>query len=44
MSATIVIQAQTQALLIGTFHFHNPGGDVVKQNTFDVMSAASQIE
>jgi pheromone shutdown protein TraB len=44
LSATIVIQAQTQALLIGTFHFHNPGGDVVKQNTFNVMSAASQIE
>jgi hypothetical protein len=44
MFATLVIQAQTQALLIGTFHFHNPGGDVVKQNTFDVMSAASQIE
>jgi pheromone shutdown protein TraB len=44
MLATFVVQAQTQALLIGTFHFHNPGGDVVKQNTFDVMSAASQIE
>jgi pheromone shutdown protein TraB len=44
MSTTFVIQAQTQALLIGTFHFHNPGGDVVKQNTFDVMSNASQIE
>jgi len=44
MSASLVIQAQTQALLIGTFHFHNPGGDVVKQKTFDVMSAASQSE
>jgi pheromone shutdown protein TraB len=44
MFATFVIQAQTQALLIGTFHFHNPGGDLVKQNTFDVMSAASQTD
>jgi hypothetical protein len=42
--ATLVIHAQTQALLIGTFHFNNPGGDVVKVNSFDIMSAAAQTE
>ncbi|RYE26590.1 MAG: hypothetical protein EOP45_03740 [Sphingobacteriaceae bacterium] len=42
--SSLVSQAQKQALLIGTFHFHNPGMDAVKVNTFDVMSAASQKE
>jgi hypothetical protein len=44
VTATLLSQAQKQALLIGTFHFHNPGMDAVKTNTFDVMSAASQKE
>ncbi|RZK61754.1 MAG: hypothetical protein EOO85_33075, partial [Pedobacter sp.] len=44
MSTTLVIQAQTQVLLIGTFHFHNPGGDVVKMNSFDIMSPTAQTE
>lgn len=44
VTAAILSQAQKQALLIGTFHFHNPGMDAVKTNTFDVMSVASQKE
>jgi len=33
-----------QLLIIGTFHFANPGLDVAQVNTFDVMSAKSQAE
>lgn len=33
-----------QILLIGTFHFENPGHDVAQINTFNVMSAKSQNE
>lgn len=33
-----------QILLIGTFHFENPGLDVTKINTFNVMSDKSQKE
>ena len=33
-----------QILLIGTFHFANPGLDVTKINTFNVMSDKSQKE
>lgn len=33
-----------QILLIGTFHFENPGLDVAKINTFNVMSDKSQKE
>lgn len=33
-----------EVLLIGTFHFHNPGADAVKVNSFDVNSAESQKE
>ncbi|MEN2400906.1 DUF5694 domain-containing protein [Flavobacterium sp. MC2016-06] len=33
-----------QILLIGTFHFENPGLDVAKVNTFNVMSEKSQKE
>lgn len=33
-----------QILLVGTFHFHNPGLDAVKFNTFNVMSGKSQKE
>lgn len=41
--------AQTQTkpaelLLLGTFHFHNPGADLVKTKTFDVMAPAAQAE
>jgi len=33
-----------QILLIGTFHYANPGHDVAKINTFDIMSEKSQKE
>ncbi|WP_166919525.1 DUF5694 domain-containing protein [Flavobacterium poyangense] len=33
-----------QILLIGTFHFENPGLDVAKTNSFNVMSDKSQKE
>ncbi|MFC0779859.1 DUF5694 domain-containing protein [Flavobacterium sp. HJSW_4] len=41
------VSAQTkkkQILLIGTFHFQNPGLDIAKTNTFNVMSEKSQKE
>ncbi len=44
---TAYSQTQTQkkeVLLIGTFHFHNPGADVAQVKTFDVMSPQSQKE
>lgn len=33
-----------EILLIGTFHFNNPGADIVKTKGFDVMSKDSQKE
>ena len=39
--------AQTQPadlLLVGTFHFHNPGADLVKVATFDVLAPKPQAE
>ncbi len=33
-----------QALLIGTFHYHNPGADVAKTKSFDILSEKSQSE
>lgn len=41
------VTAQTkkkQILLIGSFHFENPGYDVAQVNTFDVMTPKSQKE
>ncbi|MEZ0006961.1 hypothetical protein ABH942_002339 [Flavobacterium sp. 28YEA47A] len=41
------LMAQTkkkQILLVGSFHFENPGYDVAKVNTFDVMTPKSQKE
>jgi hypothetical protein len=35
---------EKQVLLLGTFHFNNPGLDVVKTTTFDVMNATVQQE
>jgi hypothetical protein len=40
-------QAQTKPadiLLLGTFHFHNPGADVAKTKTFDVLAPKAQTE
>lgn len=34
----------TELLLLGTFHFHNPGADLVKVKTFDVMTPKVQAE
>ncbi|WP_222983277.1 DUF5694 domain-containing protein [Flagellimonas meishanensis] len=33
-----------EALLIGTFHYHNPGADVAKTKSFDILSEKSQME
>ena len=33
-----------QALIIGTFHYHNPGADVVKTKSFDVLSEGAQAQ
>ncbi|NLR66606.1 hypothetical protein HGH92_20010 [Chitinophaga varians] len=43
---TISVQAQHQkeVLLVGVFHFNNPGADLTKLETFDVMSKKSQQE
>ncbi|RBL89134.1 DUF5694 domain-containing protein [Chitinophaga flava] len=35
---------QKEALLVGVFHFNNPGADLAKTETFDVMSKKSQQE
>jgi len=35
---------EKQVLLIGVFHFNNPGYDLTKTETFNVMSEASQKE
>jgi len=33
-----------EALLIGTFHYNNPGADVAKTKSFDILSESSQTE
>ncbi|MCB0279074.1 MAG: hypothetical protein KDD94_06220 [Calditrichaeota bacterium] len=33
---------EKQALLMGTFHYHNPGADVAKTKAFDILSEGSQ--
>ena len=46
-SQELVAQEPTQQkeiLLIGTFHFHNPGLDIAKSDKFDVLSNESQGE
>ena len=35
---------QKEVLLIGTFHYNNPGADVAKTKSFDVLSEGSQKE
>ena len=35
---------QKEVLLIGTFHFNNPGADVVKTKSFDILKDESQKE
>ncbi len=41
---TLQSESTKQALLIGTFHYHNPGADVAKTKSFDVLSNAAQAE
>lgn len=36
--------APSQLLLLGTFHFHNPGADLTHVNTFDVTTPKPQAE
>jgi hypothetical protein len=33
-----------EALLIGTFHYNNPGADVAKTKSFDILNEKSQLE
>lgn len=33
-----------EALLVGTFHYNNPGADVAKTKTFDILNEDSQLE
>ncbi|GAB2963169.1 hypothetical protein GCM10027048_35000 [Hymenobacter coalescens] len=45
--AALSCAAQTkpaELLLLGTFHFHNPGADIVKTKTFDVLAPKAQAE
>lgn len=35
-------KTKKEALLLGTFHFHNPGADVVKTKAFDILNEGSQ--
>ncbi|MDJ0366316.1 DUF5694 domain-containing protein [Hymenobacter sp. H14-R3] len=35
---------QSDLLLLGTFHFHNPGADIAKTKTFEVMTPKPQAE
>lgn len=35
---------KVKVLLIGTFHFNNPGSDAVKEKDYDILSAESQKE
>ena len=36
--------APLEILMLGTFHFNNPGADVIKTASFDILSEASQKE
>lgn len=35
---------QSDLLLLGTFHFNNPGGDIAKTKTFDITAPKPQAE
>jgi len=41
---TVAHAQEKQMLLVGTFHFNNPGADVVKTKSFDVTTVQSQKE
>jgi Family of unknown function (DUF5694) len=42
--AQFVLAQKSEVLLVGTFHFNNPGFDVAKTKTFDIMSDKAQKE
>ncbi|MDF7814403.1 DUF5694 domain-containing protein [Hymenobacter sp. YC55] len=44
VTASVAQTKQAELLLIGTFHFHNPGADLAKMKTFDVMAPKVQTE
>jgi len=35
---------QTEILLVGTFHFNNPGLDIAKNNSFEILNSKTQNE
>ncbi|HIE46010.1 MAG TPA: hypothetical protein EYP87_07610 [Flavobacteriaceae bacterium] len=37
-------EKQTEILLVGTFHFNNPGLDIVKNKAFDIKNSKTQTE
>ncbi len=39
-----ITKKPVEILVIGTFHFNNPGFDVAKTNTFDIMAEKPQIQ
>lgn len=43
-STTILNNHKKEALLIGTFHYNNPGADVAKTKSFDILSKKAQLE
>ncbi|WP_375435764.1 DUF5694 domain-containing protein [uncultured Hymenobacter sp.] len=43
-TASFAQTKQAELLLIGTFHFHNPGADLAKIKTFDVLTPKVQSE
>lgn len=44
LSCSAQIQNKTKIIIIGTFHFNNPGLDVHKEPDFDILSTQSQKE
>lgn len=38
------LERQKEVLLIGTFHYNNPGADVAKTKSFDILNDGSQQE
>jgi hypothetical protein len=43
-SAAPLVSDAKQILLMGTFHYHNPGADVAQTKSFDIMSESAQEE
>ncbi|MGM0934059.1 MAG: DUF5694 domain-containing protein [Bacteroidota bacterium] len=43
-TTTTNLDQKKEILLIGTFHYNNPGADVAKTKSFDILSEKSQLE